>query len=598
MFRPARPGRSRHRRFQLASIPASAGAGKAGSGGGRDGRPGDGGGPETHASLRASVPKVSCRSPLPAVASHTETVRELSKPGQSLAPNAATGTTNNPAWWIDGGATPSHDACTGFWKRHRKCRSSHLLFTSHRPTLGATLRVREGSARVMVTSASTSSHWRYYVKKALLGLAAISTLVVATFPAAAFGQADEEPSAPLTLTAATEKISDLSDSDGDQLDVVQVDRDSTEQTVVALTSDGDPVLIRSLFESAKSEDILTEDPMTEDQLIDAGYTTDGDAQHDQEKAFLSDLPQIDPGEVRLSQTTATSQTSFSFALADKSSEYAVYRGDDLIGKTVGGAFTDDGLSPGRNDAYTVTSTSPGPVGDQLTYAVTTLASDATEEVEKSSDPIQALSIAPSAQWFLYDTFITDQYVPIDLFTVAGGQCEGSIGDKYSGDFRSYRTPALFEHPWDNRSVRTGAMAKADFTPSGAYVLKDKTVGTTRLYSSSNVLKESRTASTSGIQFLEESASASLYRFRVSHLVRNPFCSQGAIRYEAYVNIWSSGVMQVNGYRHPVPHHESYGLFTYSNGAQAWIQMYRGSNQSFACLGGICATQTISKTYTP
>lgn len=36
-----------------------------------------------------------------------ETVRELSKPGQALAPNAATATTNNPAWWIDGEAAPS-----------------------------------------------------------------------------------------------------------------------------------------------------------------------------------------------------------------------------------------------------------------------------------------------------------------------------------------------------------------------------------------------------------------------------------------------------------------------------------------------------------
>lgn len=42
-----------------------------------------------------------------AVARHMDTVRELSKPGQALAPNAATATTNNPAWWIDGEVTPS-----------------------------------------------------------------------------------------------------------------------------------------------------------------------------------------------------------------------------------------------------------------------------------------------------------------------------------------------------------------------------------------------------------------------------------------------------------------------------------------------------------
>lgn len=42
-----------------------------------------------------------------AVARHMETVRELSKPGQALAPDAATATTNNPAWWVDGEVTPS-----------------------------------------------------------------------------------------------------------------------------------------------------------------------------------------------------------------------------------------------------------------------------------------------------------------------------------------------------------------------------------------------------------------------------------------------------------------------------------------------------------
>lgn len=38
-----------------------------------------------------------------------ETVRELSKPGQPLAPNAATATMNNPAWWVDGTPTLTRD---------------------------------------------------------------------------------------------------------------------------------------------------------------------------------------------------------------------------------------------------------------------------------------------------------------------------------------------------------------------------------------------------------------------------------------------------------------------------------------------------------
>jgi chloramphenicol 3-O-phosphotransferase len=41
------------------------------------------------------------------VVRHMDTVRELSKPGQALAPGAPTATVNNPRWWIDGDATPS-----------------------------------------------------------------------------------------------------------------------------------------------------------------------------------------------------------------------------------------------------------------------------------------------------------------------------------------------------------------------------------------------------------------------------------------------------------------------------------------------------------
>lgn len=44
-----------------------------------------------------------------AVAQHMATVRELSKPGQALAPNAPTATTQNPAWWYEGEPTPARD---------------------------------------------------------------------------------------------------------------------------------------------------------------------------------------------------------------------------------------------------------------------------------------------------------------------------------------------------------------------------------------------------------------------------------------------------------------------------------------------------------
>lgn len=44
-----------------------------------------------------------------AVARHLDTVRELSKPGQALAKDAATATKNNPAWWVGGEPTLTRD---------------------------------------------------------------------------------------------------------------------------------------------------------------------------------------------------------------------------------------------------------------------------------------------------------------------------------------------------------------------------------------------------------------------------------------------------------------------------------------------------------
>lgn len=138
--------------------------------------------------------------------------------------------------------------------------------------------------------------------------------------------------------------------------------------------------------------------------------------------------------------------------------------------------------------------------------------------------------------------------------------------------------------------------KIDFGPN--YVIEQKDVGQTRLYNSSGGLKETRTASTSGIVFGERSVSSSLYQVKVSHTVGNPFCTTGAIRYAVYVNIWASGVMQVNGYRHPVPAHEAYGMFMNSVGSEYWTTMYRGTQGDFSCVSGLCPTQTISKTHTP
>ncbi len=109
-----------------------------------------------------------------------------------------------------------------------------------------------------------------------------------------------------------------------------------------------------------------------------------------------------------------------------------------------------------------------------------------------------------------------------------------------------------------------------------------------------------TAAAGGIVFQNPTVSANNYlSLGISHEVGNPFCTFGAIRYSVpVVKIWKNGTMSISGSRQPVPHHEAYGLFTNSNGTQAWATMYRGSNGGFGCVSGLCVSDNISKTHTP
>lgn len=433
-----------------------------------------------------------------------------------------------------------------------------------------------------------------------LGAIGVAVLTVGVLASSAFADSTaEEEDAPVTLGAPTDDLRTVTDAKGIPLEIVDIDEESPDETTaVALTSDGEPVVLRSLYApDTKTPTSDAVEPGLEGWVEGVNYFTDGKSQTSEEKISFSDLPQIDPGSLELAMSTATSTTSFSASwVDDEAAVYDVYRDEVLVASTDTGSFTVSDLAPGQAYTYSVRPATGETNADERTFQVQTLGDDAAKIIATDDNPVKALASQKVASWFLYNTFITNQYVNWDLIQGGLGGCAGTFGDKYGGDNRGYVTPGLYDDPWWYIPHRTGARMKIDFGPN--YVIEEKDVGATRLYNSSGGLKETRTASTSGIVFSERSVSSNLYQVKLSHEVGNPFCSTGAIRYTVYLNTWASGTMQVNGYRHPVPAHEAYAFFIDSYGGQFWLSMYKGAQGDFGCVSGLCPTQTISKTHTP
>ncbi|WP_426323142.1 hypothetical protein [Microbacterium sp. E-13] len=426
----------------------------------------------------------------------------------------------------------------------------------------------------------------------------VTVLAVTSFATPALAASEGDHPAPVALAAPTDELADIRDSRGQHVRIVKIrDEAKDEKTAVAVAADHEPVLLRSLYAPEPKEPTSdATEPGLEGWVEGVNYFTDSQPRTSEEVIQFNDLPQIDPATLKLAVSTATSSTSFSAAWVDNDGTgYDIFRDGKLLESTSSGSFTQGGLKPGRDYTYTARPKEGEEAGDEKLFQVHTLPKNAADVIAKSADPMAALAMKPVASWFMYNTFITNQYVGWDILQAVGG-CAGVPGDKYGGDNRVYYLPPLYVDPWDERSHRTGARMKTDWGPN--YVTEDKHVGETRLYTSSGGLKGSRRASTAGIVFSERSVSSSLYSVKLSHAVGNPFCTSGAIRYAVYVNTWSSGVMQVNGYRHPVPAHEAYGLFMNSAGTEYWATMYRGAQGDFGCLSGLCPTQTISKTHTP
>lgn len=279
--------------------------------------------------------------------------------------------------------------------------------------------------------------------RAVISAAAVAVIAATAVQTSAFAAPEDQAEGPVSLKAPADDLRSVLDAHGKPVKIVKInDRDEDEKTAVALTAEGEAVLLRSLYApKPKTPANDAVEPGHKGWVEGVNYFTDGEPQTSEEVVYFDDLPQIDPATLDLALSTATTETSFSAAWAGNAGvTYEILRDGKLVDSTNSGSFTDSGLKPGRTYTYTARPAKGEGSGDEKTFQVHALVEDAEAVALRTSDPIAALAMTPVASWFMYNTFITNQYVAWDILQGVGGGCAGTLGDKFGGDNRSWYAP--------------------------------------------------------------------------------------------------------------------------------------------------------------
>lgn len=190
--------------------------------------------------------------------------------------------------------------------------------------------------------------------------------------------------------------------------------------------------------------------------------------------------------------------------------------------------------------------------------------------------------------FLHMTFIPESRVTLDRYQNLG--CgEDPFGPiSLGGNNRSWHLPTN-DFPLTAESVpsfKTLAFVYANWQNATSNILQSMVgVGVTTKYDNGEYL-ESRRASSDGIELLNPQASRSYAQVVINHQVGNPFCSIGSITYHETLRMYrDSGLVEVVGWRRPVPNRELYIRTDQGGGSQRWATLSRRGNEGFNCLMG-------------
>lgn len=241
-------------------------------------------------------------------------------------------------------------------------------------------------------------------------------------------------------------------------------------------------------------------------------------------------------------------------------------------------FSESGLNEGTAYSYQVspvfsTKSAITPVADkQLNIK--------TLDTKGSPDRFASRTYQPYSNAVMYRTFIADAQVSLNGPGVISCGVVGQSGVTFAGDNRGFQTPGSSVE--NQPSFRTFALVNVNWgNPDDQSLVLLKSVGTTHKYKDGQLIDQ-RTASSDGIKFTEAYRNGSYAQTRIVHDVGNPFCSIGSIQYNVMTRFYRSGLIEMVGYRVPVPNHEAYARFN-ENGYDHWNKLIQLPVQSFDCL---------------
>jgi hypothetical protein len=392
---------------------------------------------------------------------------------------------------------------------------------------------------------------------------------------------------PVVLASSSASV--FATADGSPLRVVTNSDSLGERTVTGLTATAEPATL--VFQSIPRTALAPAQGSLSTQA-DPGVTTTnpGLVTTTEVAKPLS----TNPAEWIQSSSYGFTRTTASFSWERSATPFEVYKDDVLIGTSKNGTFTATGLIPATKYSFemrgTVKDSSGTAIPSRKLINITTYSAIPSAVSQRMMSP-QTYQLYSTA--FVHKTFIPDATVPAWMCNYADSSYS------FKGDNRTYVTPTWLE-PDEAPNYRTMMFANVNWdNPSPYTVVTTKGVGQSVTLHNGSVYQATY-ASMSNMLFTDVQAGGSYAQVRFDHTASNPHCKiwdvnyGGAIKYNELVMFYRGGMVDVEGWRSPVPAHEGYARFDDAAGNETWTTMFRKSNTGFQCLiYGTCANDSIS-----
>ncbi|WP_162940348.1 hypothetical protein [Gryllotalpicola protaetiae] len=275
-------------------------------------------------------------------------------------------------------------------------------------------------------------------------------------------------------------------------------------------------------------------------------------------------------------------------------QYAVSRNGIVLVRLNSGedSFHDTDLAPATEYEYQLSASGVSDDGlpTQLSARTVEIQTAGNQLKRSSNGSVVPFTNQPYDTAFVWKTFIPQSRVDLDFFATISCGAIGDGGVQFGGDNRGYQTPNS-STPNETPDYRTQMFVNVNWdNPSPYDFYLGKYVNASTKYDD-GVLVDTETASADGMTFTNVQHSGNFASVRLNHDVGNPFCSAGSIKYNANINFYRSGTVEVVGSRAPVPDHEGYARFN-NTGSEFWVTMFNRDNKGFDCLSGGCTPDDI------